>query len=227
MVVRAYHECYPATHRRAAMSISAALALASLIGAPTPAPAPGPSARPEELVRLLGDKSYRIREVAARELVRRGSAAVDALTTATKDTDPEVSERAKQLLPQAAAVERNEKLAQLLKDPAAPAPKGLAGLDRFLKAAGDNKEARELYAEMMAIHYRTIEAADVKPQAAAEQFGQFCNEAYQKWQSGAWAGRCSYENLFGGRSELTFGLFLRANSRLGQHYYGITRSSIL
>jgi hypothetical protein len=208
------------------MSISAAFALASLIGAPTP-PAPSPSARPEELVRLLGDKSYRIREVAARELVRRGSAAVDALTAATKDTDPEVSERAKQLLPQAAAVERNEKLAQLLKDPAAPPPKGLAGLDRFLKAAGDGKESRELYAEMMSIHYRTIEAADGSPKTAAELFGQFCNEAYQKWQIGARTGRYSYDNLFSGRADITFFLFMSADNRLRQYDNGINRSSIL
>src|SRR3954469_10401380 len=209
------------------MSISAAFALASLIGAPTPAPAPGPSARPEELVRLLGDKSYRVREGAARELVRRGSAAVDALTAAAKDTDPEVSERAKQLLPQAAAVERNEKLARLLKDPAAPPPKGLAGLDRFLKATGDNKEARELYAEMMSIHYRTIGAADAKAQTAAELFGQFCNEAYQKWQAGARTGRYSYDNLFSGRADITFFLFMSADNRLRQYDNGINRSSIL
>src|SRR5262249_4446261 len=130
------------------MSFTAALALASLIGAPTP-PAPSPTAKPEELIRLLGDKSYRVREGAARELIRRGPASVAALPAAVKDPDPEVSERARQLLPQAAAVERNEKLDRLLKDPSAPPPKGLAGLERFLKATGDSKEARELYAEVM------------------------------------------------------------------------------
>ena len=58
------------------MSISAAFALASLIGSPT-TPATSPAARPEELIRLLGDKSYRVREVAARALISRGSAEQD------------------------------------------------------------------------------------------------------------------------------------------------------
>ena len=208
------------------MSISAAFALASLIGAPT-TPAPGPTARPEELVRLLGDKSYRVREVAARALISRGSAAVPALTAATKDPDPEVSERARQLLPQAAAVERNEKLGQLLRDPTAPPPNGLAGLDRFLKAAGDTRESRELYAEMMGLHHRTVEAAETNPKAAAEQFSQFGMEAYQKWQVGARTGRYSYDNLFGGRADITFFLFLSADTRLRQHDSGVNRSSIL
>src|SRR5262249_39741245 len=93
-----------------------------LIGAPSP-PAVSATSRAEELVKLLGDKSYRVREVAARELVSRGSASVAALTAALKNEDPEVAERARQLLPQVATSERNEKLAQLVKNPAAPPPK--------------------------------------------------------------------------------------------------------
>jgi hypothetical protein len=207
------------------MTLSVAFALASLIGAPTP-PAPSPAARPEELVRLLGDKSYRVREVAARELIRRGSASVAALTAAVKDPDPEVSERARQLLPQAAAVERNEKLALLLKDPSAPPPKGLAGLDRFLKATGDSKEARELYVEMMGIHHRTIETAETNPKEAAEQLSLMCAEAYQKWQVGARTGRYSYDNVFSGRSDITFFLFLASDTRLRQHDQGLNYSYV-
>ena len=208
------------------MSVSAAFALACLIGAPT-TPAPSPAAKPEELIRLLGDKSYRVREGAARALIIRGSAAVPALTAATKDPDPEVSERARQLLPQAAAVERNEKLAILLKDPSAPPPKGLAGLDRFLRATGDSKESRELYAEMMSLHHATVEAAETNARAAADLFMQFGNEAYQKWQIGARTGRYSYENLFSGRADITYFLFLSADTRLRQYETGPNRSSIL
>lgn len=207
------------------MTLSAAFALASLIGAPTP-PAPSPASKPEELVRLLGDKSYRIREGAARELIRRGSAAVPALAAAAKDADPEVSERARQLLPQAAAVERNEKLDRLIKDPKAPPPKGLAGLDRFLKATGDTKEAREMYVEMMGLHHRAIEAADKDPKAAAEQLTLMCTEAYQKWQTGARTGRYTYDNVFGGRADITFFLFLSSDSRVRQHDLSLNYSYI-
>ncbi|HJZ93746.1 MAG TPA: hypothetical protein VKE40_22920, partial [Gemmataceae bacterium] len=83
------------------MSAIATFALASLIGAPTPtSTAPTPDPRMAELVKKLGDRSYRVREQAARELVRGGSGAVPALTAGTKDLDPEVSERCRQLLPQ-------------------------------------------------------------------------------------------------------------------------------
>lgn len=207
------------------MTFSAVFALASLIGAPTP-PAPSPASKPEELVRLLGDKSYRIREGAARELIRRGSASVPALTAAVKDSDPEVSERARQLLPQAAAVERNEKLDRLLKDPTAPPPKGLAGLERFLKATGDTKESRELFVEMMGLHHRAIEAAETNPKSAAEQLTLMCTEAYQKWQTGARMGRYTYDNVFGGRADITFFLFLSSDSRVRQFNQSLNYSYI-
>jgi len=157
------------------MSALASLLLTVVLGLPTPA-APAPDGRLRELIKKLGDKSYRVREDAARELLRRGPAAVAALTAGTKDADLEVSERCRQLLPVAASLERNEKLAALLKDPSAPPPKGLAGLDRFLKIAGDSKAARELYAEMMGVHHRTIETAEKDPREAAEQYRQFSDE---------------------------------------------------
>jgi hypothetical protein len=208
------------------MILCPAIAVSVLLGAPSP-PSVSPADRPEELVKLLGDKSYRVREVAARELIRRGSASVAALNAALKDTDPEVSERARQLLPQAATAERNEKLAQLVKNSSAPPPNGLAGLQRFLKATGDNKEGRELYAEMMATHYRTIEAADTDPKDAAEQFLMFGNDAYQKWQAGARVGRYSYDNMFSSRADITFFLFVSGDERVRQHENGPNYSSIL
>ena len=207
------------------MSVCAAFALASLIGAPT-APAAAPP-RPEELVRQLGDKSFRVREEAARQLIRQGSAAVAALAAGSKDPDPQVSERSRQLLPQAAAVERNEKLAQLLKDPSAPPPKGLAGLDRFLKAAGDTKESRELYHELMSIHHRVVELAEKDPKAAAVEYNMFCAEAYNRYRAGIQMGRYSYDNLFSGRSDITYLLFLSSDTRVRKNDNGINQSYIL
>jgi len=50
------------------------------------------------LVRQLGDPSYIVREEAAEELARRGSAAKDVLTDALADPDPEIRWRARLLL---------------------------------------------------------------------------------------------------------------------------------
>jgi hypothetical protein len=209
------------------MSAIAAFALASLIGAPTPTSAtPTPDPRMAELVKKLGDKSYRVREQAARELVRGGSGSVVALTAGIKDLDPEVSERCRQLLPQAAAIERNEKLALLLKDPSAPPPKGLAGLERFLKIAGDDKASRELYAELLGVHHLTLEAAEKDPRKAAEYFQQFCDEAYNKWQVSIRTGRYSYDNLLSGKSDVAYFLFVSADTQVRKYENGMGRSSI-
>lgn len=202
------------------------LTLAVLLGAPTP-PAPAPDVQLADLVRKLGDKSYRTREAAARDLLRRGAAAVPALTAGTTDPDPEVGERCRQLLPQAASLERNEKLAQLLKDPTAAPPKGLAGLDRFLKVTGDNKEARELYAELLSIHHRTLETAETDPAKAGEFYRQFCEEAYARWQTSIRTGRYSYDNMFNGRADITYFLFLSADPKVQKQAGGLNGAQML
>ena len=204
------------------MSVCAAFALASLIGAPTP-PAAVPVSKPEDLVRQLADKSYRVREKAATALIHQGSSAVAALTAGTKDADPEVSERSRQLLPQVAAIERNEKLALLVKDPTSPPPKGLAGLERFLKASGDSKESRELYAELMHIHHRTLELAETDPRLAAQDFQMFCEEAYNRYQTAARMGRYNVDNLFNGRPDITYLLFIASDARVRKNDNGMNK----
>jgi hypothetical protein len=208
------------------MCAAAILSLASLIGAPTP-PAAWPESRLTDLVRQLGDKSYRTRENAAHELLRHGSAAVSVLTEGVKDSDPEVSERCRQLLPQAASLERTEKLAAFLKDLKAPPPKGLPGVEKFLKITGDTKTGRELYAEMLAIHHVALEAAEDNPRKATEYYQQFCDEAFQRYQSGARTGRYSYDNLFTSRADITFFFVISGDPRLRKNTPGINRAYIL
>ena len=208
------------------MSASAILALAFVTGAPT-TPSTTPDPNLIELVRKLGHKSYRTREDAARELLRRGSEAVAALNEGTKDADPEVSERCKQLLPQAASLERNENIAKLTRDLKSPPPKGLAGVERFLKITGDDKVARELYAEMLAVHYRTLEAAETEPRKATEQFRQFCDDAYNRYQASIRTGRYNYDTMFSTRADITFFLFISSDLRVRKNDGGNSRSSIL
>jgi hypothetical protein len=211
------------------MSAAAILALASLLGAPTPS-TPPTDPKLAELVKKLGAKSYRVREDAAQQLLRRGHESVSALTEGVKDADPEVSERCRQLLPQAASLERNQKLADLLKDPKSPPPKGLAGLDRFLKVTGDDKAARELYAEMLAIHHTTIEAAETDLVKAAREYRQFCDDIYNRWYAGTRVGRYSYDDMFNtgtAKADIAFFLFMSADSKLRKHDNNNGRSQML
>lgn len=208
------------------MCAAAILSLACLIGAPTPATT---SADPKlvELVHKLGDKSYRTREHAAQELLLKGSAAVVALSEGMKDADPEVSERCRQLLPQAASLERNEKIAALIRDPAAAPPKGLPGLESFLKNVGDSKISRELYAEMVATHHQALEALEDNPSKASEYYQQFCDDAYNRYYTAARAGRHSYDNLFSTRADITFFLVISGDPRIRKNTLGANRAYIL
>lgn len=55
---------------------------------------------PEALIRLLGDKDYKVREDATDKLVLLGGKALKALSVAAKSRDPEVSMRAKAIIDQ-------------------------------------------------------------------------------------------------------------------------------
>ena len=181
------------------MSALTSLALAAVLGVPT-----GPPPAPAELVKKLGDRSFRVRHEAASLLVSQGSAAVKALTDGIKDTDPEVSERCRLLLPQAEALERTEKLSQLLRDPPVAPPKGLAGLEQFLKITGDSRPARETYAELMGIYFKAMEAREKDPKAAADEFRQFCDEAYARYRASIQTGRYSPDAVYNTPADITF-----------------------
>jgi hypothetical protein len=191
------------------MSALATFALAVVLGSPaSPPPAPA------DLVKKLGDKSFRVRHEAATLLVSRGSASVAALTEGMKDTDPEVSERCRLLLPQAEALERTEKLTELLRDPAAAPPKGLAGLEQFLKITGDSKPARETYAELMGIYFKAMELREKDPKAAAEEYRQFCDEAYARYRANIQTGRYSPDAVYNTPADITFFFVFAADPKL-------------
>jgi hypothetical protein len=196
------------------MSALAAFALTTLtvhFGSPVGSP-PAPA----DLVKKLGDKSFKIRHDAAYQLVRQGSAAVPALMDGTRDPDPEVSERCRLLLPQAEALERNEKLTELLRDPAAAPPKGLAGLEQFLKITGDSRVAREVYAELMGIFFEGMEAREKDAKKAGEIFQQFCDEAYARYRASIQTGRYSPDAAYNTPADITFFYVMAGDTRLKQ-----------
>src|SRR4051812_22464696 len=51
------------------------------------------SAAPEQLIRQLGDREFRSREAAARELEKCGESALPAMRVALANADPEVKQR--------------------------------------------------------------------------------------------------------------------------------------
>jgi hypothetical protein len=156
-----------------------AISLAILNAAPAAA-----SDSPGDLVNKLGDKSFKVRTDAAVQLVKLGSAAVPALTEGSKHKDAEIAEQCRKLLAQAIAAEQEEKLAAFLRNPAAPPPKGLAGAEQFLKVTGDNRAAREVYANLMRNHREAMVTRETDPKAAGEMLYQYGVDLNKRVQLG-------------------------------------------
>lgn len=207
--------------------MSPLLALIISAASPTAPPEPPtPDAKLTELVRLLGHKSFAVREAAGRDLVTAGMRAVPALTSGLKDADPQIAERCKQLLPLAAAHDRNKRLAQLLKDPAgSPPPIGLAGVERFLKITGDETATRQLYADMMASHYALVEALERDPDTASRLMGEFADKALERrLQPGR---RVNNDAIFEDSAQVALFLFARSDRRFDDWPPGLDQASLL
>jgi PBS lyase HEAT-like repeat len=116
-------------------------------------PKPGAEGTPEyqaaqELVRLLGDAKFAVREAAAKKLVDLGAAAVPALAAGTKSADEEVRTRSAALLPRAEAVGWGRRADAFLANPAAS--RDLPLLADWEKLAGKpDAGTRRLYADML------------------------------------------------------------------------------
>ena len=78
--------------------VLASVLLAGSAFAAEPPTSPVPAKTPSELVALLGDTSFRVREAASRELARLREKSFDALKAGLKSPDAEVALRCKRLL---------------------------------------------------------------------------------------------------------------------------------
>jgi WD40 repeat protein len=88
------------------MRCTIALTILALAGSAAGAPADKTAQEVAHYVKQLGDKDFRAREEAARRLRAIGEPALDALDAATKSEDPEVVQRARDLI---AAIEKTVK----------------------------------------------------------------------------------------------------------------------
>lgn len=158
------------------------LILAAIQPGGPPAPPPAQDLRIAGLVLQLVDKSLQVREWVVRKLERRGCETASALATGIKNADPEVVNLCQALLSAVVAAARKASLEILVKDPTGPPPRNLAGLSRFLAITGDDKAARQLYAQMMTRHADVVEAMEKDPRAGSQLMCEFFDKAYERWQ---------------------------------------------
>jgi hypothetical protein len=175
------------------------IVLAALIAAPADA-----AESPADLVRKLGDKSFKVRTEAAMQLVKLGSAALPALTDGSSHPDLEVADQCRKLIPQAIAKDQEEKLAEFLRHPEAPPPRGLAGAEQFFKVTGDSKAAREVYVDLMKQHRDAMLARESDPKAASDMFVRYGEEMHKRMRERAKTAKTKFELMVTSRTELTF-----------------------
>lgn len=192
------------------------IALAGLMTLPAAA-----ADTPADLVRKLGHPEFRVREAAAATLVRLGATAVPALTEGSGSPDAEVAEQCRKLLPQAEAADRAEGLAALLSEPKGPPSKRLPGVESFLKAAGDTKEARELYADLLRQHPDLMVARERDPKAAADLLFRYGEDLNARFRKNLKAAKSKAEGLAASPTDLALFLVFAADPRVNQlprHY---------
>jgi hypothetical protein len=133
------------------------------------------------LVRQLGDRSFKVRERASRQLVEMGTAAVPALRAGCKDADPEVRRRCEAILPRAVRWESERQLYALLADKEGRPDHELPGWKRYRKEVGTDAPARRLFVDMMRAHGDLLRAAQRDPVGAAAQVASRCQTLRPGW----------------------------------------------
>jgi hypothetical protein len=153
----------------------------------------------KEWVGKLGSPVYAEREKATRELAKMGRMALPALQEALgSSTEPEVALRAEGLLPKAEAEDMKARVGSFLMDVEGKYEHTLPGWDKFKAAAGNDRAARKLFAEMLKspVTHQMLLAAEKTAEEANAVLNQYVTRLYNQQNGGfrgGWGG-----NDFGG-----------------------------
>jgi hypothetical protein len=115
-----------------------------------------------ELVRHLGDDSFAVREASGVELLRRGSNVKDELNAALKHADLEVQMRARSLLNRIAKNELDQRLVAFIANQGGEDQGSFPGWESFQQLVGSERDARELFAEMIRAEFNLLKAVEEK-----------------------------------------------------------------
>jgi len=167
-----------------------------------------------ELVRLLGDPSFKIREKASDDLLELGSHALEALREGIKHSDLEISDRCSKLLPMALDARVQEQIAIFLAKADGPIPKDLPCINRWVAVAGSGKNSREMYAELIKHHRKALLELELHPDKATDQYHAFSQGVSNRQRGRAIAERKEIVSY----PELVLFLFMGAdpNARKGK-----------
>jgi hypothetical protein len=134
-----------------------------------PAPAKAENERAAELVRELGDARFKVRDAAARELRRMGRSAKQAVEAGIKNTDPEISRRCIQLLPEIMALDLQSRIDAFLADKDSKRKHNLPLIETYSKTVGLHAAGRELYMDIIKENGAFLEDCLQNPKLAGEK----------------------------------------------------------
>jgi cell wall-associated NlpC family hydrolase len=117
-----------------------------------------------ELVKQLGNDSYRIREQAQRKLLKIGLLARKALVSGLKNPDLEIRLRARRLLAQVVEEEFEGRLAAFIADVNGTKDHDLPGWKRYRDSVGNTRMARSLFVAMIREEMALLQAFETGTQ---------------------------------------------------------------
>jgi hypothetical protein len=129
-----------------------------------------------DLVRHLGDRSYRVRESATRALTKVGVPAKAELLKALADRDAEIRYRARLVLADVLELDFKQRLDAFIEDARGTHDHDLPGWQRFRDLVGDGPAARLLFAEIERHESALMEAAELGPEQSSAAFEARCQQ---------------------------------------------------
>ncbi len=163
-------------------SLAAVAGLWLLAGArPSPAdqpvaPTPQEHEKAAALVKQLGEKSFRVRERAARELLKLGLKAKPALVEGARSGDVQVRNRCRDLLVEVEHAGLRARLDAFLADKNGKQEHDLPGWKLYRELVGDNKAARQFFAEMYQAHPNRLAVLESSPAQAGRLAAARCEQ---------------------------------------------------
>lgn len=167
-------------------SLAAVAGLWLLAGArPSPAdqpvaPTPQEHEKAAALVKQLGEKSFRVRERAARELLKLGLKAKRALAEGARSGDVEVRNRCRDLLVEVEHAGLRARLDAFLADKDGKREHDLPGWKLYRELVGNDAEARRFFVEAFLANLPLLQIFEKDPRRA----GAVCSERCQEMQRG-------------------------------------------
>jgi hypothetical protein len=132
--------------------------------------------RATALVRQLGERSYRVRERAVRELLAMGLAARKAVEDGTKDKDPEVRKRCLDLLPDILQAGFRARLKAFRADKDGKKQHNLPGWKLYREIVGSDQEARTFFADLCWENAGLMDLFEKEPGRAVAAVANRCEQ---------------------------------------------------